>query len=182
MIAALYVDAKGPYVGMDGVDVWTIDRDAKTYGGPGPGVFHPDCGPWGRLHHMCTKQDRTCGPIAVAQVRAYKGVLEHPSDSKLWAHCGMSLPGELPDQWGGYTIAVRQCDWGHKAAKPTWLYIVGVPREAVDERRPARAPTHKVTNNDRPGMAGLKRLTGLECRATPPEFAEWLVSIARSAR
>lgn len=179
-VAALYVDPKGPYVGMEGVDAWTEDRDARMYPGPGPCVLHPTCGPWSRLKAHSKHQDPTLGPIAVAQCRAYGGVLEHPADSSLWKHCDLPRPEErLFDPWDGFTVSVRQVDWGHRAAKPTWLYICGVPYGAVDPRRPARTPTAKITNNDRPGMKDLERLSALEARLTPLEFAEWLVSIAR---
>lgn len=33
-IAALYVDERGPYVGLPGVDAWGISRDARLYAGP----------------------------------------------------------------------------------------------------------------------------------------------------
>ena len=37
MIAALYVQERGCYVGLDGVDPWPESRDARTYAGPRPG-------------------------------------------------------------------------------------------------------------------------------------------------
>lgn len=181
-VAALYVDPRGPYFGMPGVDPWDKARDAELYAGPHPVVAHPACGPWGRLKGHCKHQDPRHGLLAVEQVRRWGGVLEHPADSSLWKAAELPLPGWLPDAWGGFSVALRQCDWGHRAAKPTWLYLVGIDPADVDLRRPAIAPTHKVTNNDRPGMAHLQRLPGLEARLSPPAFAEWLVSLARSAR
>lgn len=38
MIAALYIDERGPYVGRPDVDAWGISRDAKLYDGPHPVV------------------------------------------------------------------------------------------------------------------------------------------------
>jgi hypothetical protein len=125
-VAALYIDPRGPYVGRPDVDAWDEARDARKYVGPWPVVAHPPCGPWGSLKHLSRKQDPTCGPRAVGQVRAFGGVLEHPARSGLWAHCGLPLPGEFPDDFGGVTIEVCQVDWGHVARKRTWLYLVGV--------------------------------------------------------
>lgn len=180
-VAALYVDPRGPYFDLEGVDPWDEDRDATAYDGPFPVVAHPPCGPWGRLYHMCKYQRPELGPIAVRQVQRWGGVLEHPADSKLWKAMDLPRPGELPDEYGGFTLSVRQVDWGHRAVKPTWLYVVGVSRSDVDERRPPRVPTAKITGNDRQSMAGLQCMGATERRLTPPEFAEWLVQIARKA-
>lgn len=49
MIAALFVDARGPYVGLPGVDPWPLRRDARLYAGPWPVVAHPPCARWCRL-------------------------------------------------------------------------------------------------------------------------------------
>lgn len=62
---------------------------------------------------------------AVRRVQRFGGVLEHPAESTLWAHMGLPTPGRAPDAHGGWTAEVRQCDWGHKAEKLTWLYVVG---------------------------------------------------------
>ena len=70
MTAALYIDpARGPYPALLDPDrCWGVDRDAKLYTGPGPVIAHPPCGPWGRLAHLCTRQDPECGTRAVEQV------------------------------------------------------------------------------------------------------------------
>ena len=177
VIAALYVDPKGPYQGMDGVECWDEERDARGYAGPYPAVAHPPCGPWGRLHHLCTKQDRSLGPLAVEQVQRWGGVLEHPADSKLWRHCKLPFPGELPDEYGGTTLAIDQCDWGHVCRKPTWLYMVGA--RAWPDRQP-KEPTAKIFSGLRK-RDGLRWATKSERRLTPRALAEWLATIARTA-
>ncbi len=111
MIAALYVHPRGPYQAL-GLDCWDEERDAKKYEGPFPVIAHPPCGPWGKMRGLCTIQDPSCGPRAVEQVRRWGGVLEHPRDSRLFRHCGMPRPGELPDAWGGTTWEVSQVAWG----------------------------------------------------------------------
>jgi hypothetical protein len=191
VIAALYVDPRGPYPRMQGVDCWDAARDARRYAGPWPVVAHPPCGPWGCLKHLYRGSEHDCAPRAVEQVRAHGGVLEHPAHSRLWRHARLPEPGELPDERGGYTLAVNQVDWGHVARKPTWLYLVGVPRVRLELPEPGE-PTHWIggsrgrgrerTRQGAPIPSGLKAASAQQRRRTPPAFAEWLVSLARSAR
>lgn len=194
MVAALYVDtARGPYVGLPGVECWgfatrdgrQIDafasqRDARSYEGPHPVVVHPPCGPWGRFwwNYKGGEGARSCGLRAVDQVRRWGGVLEHPSHSGLWDACGLPLPGAGVDSEGGYTLEVRQCDWGHPCVKPTWLYVV---RGVAPPLPPPGEPTHVMVrlrrnNNELPELRkDLRHLT-------PPSFARWLVALALTAR
>ncbi len=186
-VAALYVDPRGPYPGMEGVDCWDESRDAMLYGGPWPVVAHPPCGPWGSLKHLYTGAEHDCGPRAVEQVRAFGGVLEHPKGSKLWDACALPKPGHGFDAAGGFSIAVNQVDWGHVCKKPTWLYLVGIAYPAG--RPEPREPTRSV--NGRRGAATqakyptwkeqLPRCSDAQRRRTPIAFAEWLVSLARQA-
>lgn len=137
-VAALYVDPRGPYPKMAGVEPWDERRDARQYAGPHPIVAHPPCGPWGRLRAMNRHQPRELALIAVEQVRRYGGVLEHPSGSLLWRERHLPLPGEFADAFGGWTFDVDQCDLGHVARKQTWLYLVGVNRHLVAIARASR--------------------------------------------
>jgi len=179
-VAALYVDPRGPYPRMPGVDCWDEARDARLYAGPHPVVAHPPCAHYGRLRHLATKDDADCAPLAVEQVRRFGGVLEHPRGSVLWELCGMALPGHLPDAHGGISLDVNQCDWEHVAQKGTWLYLVGVRPEAYP-RMPRRAPTHVVTTSRRTRGRRLPEMKKTERHITPPLFAEFLVSLARAA-
>jgi hypothetical protein len=181
MIAALYVETGGVYFNRPDVDPWDVHRDAKRYGGPWPVVAHPPCGPWGRLRFMCRLQDASCAPRAAEQVRRWGGVLEHPAESRLFHACHMPFPGDLPDAWGGHTVLVHQVAWGHNCEKPTWLYVVGVSRDAVARGlRTGGVATHRVTSG--PGGPQLPSATKKKRAATPPAFAEWLIALASSAK
>lgn len=148
--------------------------------------------------------DRDCGPRAVEQVRKWGGVLEHPAGSKLWEHYahrtdGMCLPypethpdWDVPtgDNCSGYTIEVDQVEWGHVARKRTWLYLVGVPRSALEAPPfPGREPTHYCGGGRTPSSrtggaipAGMKAASSQQKRRTPPLFAEYLIRLARSVK
>lgn len=193
-VAALYVDtARGPYGSIPGVEVWgyatrdgaQVDafaptRDARAYAGPHPVVAHPPCGPWGRFswNYKGGEGAKECGPRAVAQVRAWGGVLEHPAHSGLWLDQGLPLPGEV-DAHGGWTMEVEQCDWGHPARKPTWLYIVGVTDAPLMPEK--REPTHVMVRLLRNGN-GRPEVPKRERHITPPAFADWLVRLVEPAR
>jgi len=121
-------------------------------------------------------------------VRRWGGVLEHPARSALFAY--LPKPGERPDRWGGFSLEVDQCEWGHPARKRTWLYLVGVPRSAL-AAPPffGRAPTHWVSGRRRRGTSsdgglvppGVKVCSRAQRNRTPVLFARYLVRLARSA-
>lgn len=182
-VAALYVDVdKGPYANLPDVEAWGIEQDATTYDGPDPIVAHPACAPWGKFSWRSCGADskvdgsRSCGLIAVDQVRRFGGVVEHPVGSKLWEAMGMPRPGEGKDSFGGWTLDVKQVDWGHPCEKRTWLYIVGVEPEDIPRIPPSRQPTHVIESG---GGATLPRLPKSQRHITPPKFAKWLVDLAR---
>ena len=77
---------------------------------------------------------------------------------------------------GEYTCEVWQSAYGHAARKRTWLYYVGkrMPFELDWRREPG---THQVGWFDRAKPVLKKR----EAIATPPRFAEALISLAEAA-
>lgn len=181
-VAVLYVDPRGPYPGLVR-DCYDASRDARTYAGPHPVVAHPPCGPWSIMRHLSKETTKDCAPHALEAVRRWGGVLEHPRGSTFFRAFGLPMPGELPDAFGGYTLEVSQCDWGHPARKRTWLYVVGVARGALPPMPPPREPTHWASGSRSaprgPVPPGIKVCSAQQRRRTPPAFAAWLLEIAR---
>jgi hypothetical protein len=182
-VAALYVDARGPYATMPDVEAWDLERDARNYAGPYPVVAHPPCTAWCQLSHLSRGGGADCGPIAVDQVRLCGGVLEQPAYSKLWRHCG------LPDPWytdahGGYMVEVEQVSWGHVARKRTWLYFVDVPWEAVKRTLQRGGVVTYWCSGGGTGSGktppGIKVCSATQRNRTPIAFAHWLVSLAET--
>ncbi|WP_204355249.1 hypothetical protein [Roseovarius amoyensis] len=142
----------------------------RTFDGGMPVVAHPPCRMWGRYHYKAlgSEREKELARLAVVHVRRWGGVLEHPSGSKLWADVGLPRPGAPPDVFGGRTLSVRQCDWGHRAIKSTWLYVCApyLPPRPVAATGP---------------FVPVEHMGRQERERTPPKFAEWLVAIARSA-
>jgi hypothetical protein len=203
-VAALYVETDGCYFGLPGVDPWDETRDARQYAGPSPVVAHPPCQRWGRFWHGSTRKphqfqlgaDKGCFAAALAAVRRWGGVLEHPADSKAWAHFGLARPergaGWVRADWpehNGWTCYVEQGHYGHTSRKPTWLYAVGTDLPELDwTRGEQRIPQWML---DRYGyekarrigvvaMVGGKHKTRIR-NATPEPFRDLLISIAETA-
>jgi hypothetical protein len=118
------------------------------------------------------------------------GVVEHPAYSTPWRALALPEPGEFADAFGGFTVRVDQCNWGHFARKATWLYVVGVPRALVMSGvRTGGRVTHWIAGarKRRVGGGGLippgiKVCSAQQRRRTPPAFARWLVDLAAAAR
>lgn len=203
MIAALYVEPAGCYAGLPGVDPWDETRDARLYAGPWPVVAHPPCQRWGRFWHGSTRRphqfalgdDGGCFAAALAGVRRWGGVLEHPADSHAWAAFGLAKPPRAggwvsADFEGGWTCYVEQGHYGHLSRKGTWLYAAHVDlpslRWGEGEQRlhPVALERYGYAKARRIGMmamVGGKDKTRIR-NATPPEFRDLLLSIARTAR
>ena len=202
MIAALYVQPNGVYAGLPGVEVWDEAMDARTYAGPHHVVAHPPCQRWGRFwhgsprkpHQFALGDDGGCFASALAAVRAWGGVLEHPADSHAWRAFKLKAPprsgGWVPaDFEGGWTCYVEQGFYGHAARKGTWLYAnrVALPslRWGTGEQRldPKMVERHGYEYARRKGlvaMIGGKRKTEIR-NATPEPFRDLLLNMARSA-
>ncbi len=192
MIAALYVATGGCYFGLPDVDPWDASRDARLYAGPFPVVAHPPCSAWGKLapvnqarYGHKVGEDGGCFAAALAAVRRFGGVLEHPAQSRAWA--AFNLPAPTAGIWRrtlfdlGWVTEVYQRAYGHRADKATWLYVVSesVP-PSLDWSRPPPLATVSFLSNH--GDSGLPRLSKREAKATPPAFRDLLLDIARSAR
>ena len=193
MIAALYVDERGCYSGLEGVDVWGISRDARTYPGPHPVIAHPPCARWCRLAGLVEArwghrrgEDDGCFEAALKAVRAFGGVLEHPAYSDAWLV--FDLPPPPPMGWqkglcGGWSCHVEQGRYGHPAKKATWLYVYGInePPSLKWGTRPGSASTALVSwcgNNVSARMEGRPRVGKKAAEATPQAFRDELIQMA----
>lgn len=201
-IAALFVDPSGCYANLDGVEVWDEKRDARLYPGPHPVVAHPPCERWGRYWNggpsakvkRLRGDDGGCFASALASVRKWGGVLEHPEASSAWAAHGLTPPPRggawhVADFSGGWTCCIEQGAYGHRARKATWLYAVGVD---LPRMRWGRAPGdfvrlddgfHSAEERARAIKTGAcQRLSKKQRAATPIEFRDVLIAMARSVR
>jgi len=157
-------------------------------------VAHPPCQLWGAFapinfkrwggEHNRPGNDGGCFAAALESVRKFGGVLEHPAKTRAWAAYGLTKPVGIGWQRcidGGWVCEVWQSAYGHRAAKATWLYYVGAepPMELRWERPPG---THQIGYYDQRGKAANKPTLGKrEANATPIEFRDALIALARHA-
>jgi hypothetical protein len=190
VIAALFVAKDGAYFNLPGVDPWDEERDARKYPGEFPVVAHPPCSRWCQLAHINEKRyghrvgdDGGCFAAALASVRKWGGVLEHPAFSYAWD--AFALPRPAARGWtrdfidGGWVCQVSQAAYGHRARKLTWLYYFGEGPPSLDWSSPA--PSAQVSFCKNHGNSPLPRLSKKAAAATPVEFRDLLLSIARSS-
>lgn len=204
-VAALFVDPKGVYAGLPDVDAWDEARDARLYAGPWPVVAHPPCARWSRLAGFCEAryglargEDGGCFESALASVRRFGGVLEHPAYSAAWAKFGLPRPthhsgwtSSLLD--GGASCYIEQGRYGLPVKKATWLYAYGVELpelawgytpdgdgEDVGGMDAWRDRWERGRRLGAPGFWSRERSSGLRS-ATPPAFRDVLLGMARSA-
>jgi hypothetical protein len=192
MIAALFVETQGVYSGRSDIDVWDKARDARGYNGPWPVVAHPPCQRWGRYWSggpsakvkRIKGDDGGCFAAALAAVRRWGGILEHPEASHAWRHFHLNMPprggGWVMADWeGGWTCCVEQGHYGHRARKATWLYAHSIELSMLrwgscGTRARLDGGWH---HGDAERYAG-PRLKTDECAATPIEFRDLLISMA----
>jgi hypothetical protein len=199
-VAALFVDSAGCYAGHADVDVWDRGRDARLYGGSSPVVCHPPCERWGRYWHGSPRKphqyrlgdDSGCFKAALAAVRRWGGVLEHPAWTRAWPAFGLQAPfqeGWTPFPGDEWVCRVEQGHYGHMARKATWLFVKGPrPPELIWGPAPQRlnawaVSTYGYAYARRAGVMsyiGGKDKSAIRA-ATPPAFRDVLLDIARAA-
>lgn len=199
MIAALFVATNGCYFGLPDVDPWDVRRDARKYAGPHSVVAHPPCERWCRYaaqveqRYECKRQidafnvphrvgeDGGTFASALASVRTFGGILEHPRASQAWPTFGLAAPpakgGWIPAGDGiGNVCCVEQGHYGHRARKPTWLYAAGVILPDL-----VWGPSEPKIIARRPRMGAVQYMSKKERAATPTAFRDLLIGIAVSA-
>ena len=197
-VSVLYVDPRGPYPKLV-ADWWDEERDARLYAGPNPVVAHPPCERWGRywgggpMLAGTTKQkklgdDGGCFAAALAAVRKWGGVLEHPEATHAFRAHGLLAP-----EWGrgwqpagdfaGFVCCVAQGNYGHRARKLTWLYAVAPVLPELDWSIPTGMA--RLDNGNGPGRKRAthrERIEKFERRESPLPFAELLIGLAAQAK
>mgnify|MGYP001560340391 CR=1 FL=1 len=118
-------------------------------------------------------------------------MLEHPEASHAWRRHSLAAPprrgGWVNADWlGGWTCCVEQGHYGHRARKATWLYAHGVELPSLRWGKSAAVARldegyHSAEERRRAIRTGVcQRLSARQRAATPVEFRDLLLSIART--
>jgi len=204
-VAALYVDPRGCYAGLEGVQVWAAPRqltlwsggtDARSYEGPHPIVAHPPCNRWCRLAGLVEArwghrrgQDGGCFGSALRALFRFGGVLEHPAFSAAWRYFGLVYPprggGWVPAGAvrGLWTCHVEQGRYGHRAKKATWLLAYRCHRFELQWGSEPDAKSEALVSwcgNRVSSGENRPRLSREAASATPNRFRDVLIAMART--
>jgi hypothetical protein len=137
--------------------------------------------------------DDGCFAAALAAVRRFGGILEHPAYSNAWKVFRLPRPNPDGGWWhdlSGLSVChVEQGHYGHMARKATWLIAVGTKCPTlIWGPAPQRLPQIAL---DRYGYEKARR-TGVMAyvggkdkskirAATPPEFRDVLLAMVEGA-
>lgn len=183
-LAALYVETNGIYFKDPEIDPWDQIRDARKYAGPYAVIAHPPCNRWCKYARVNQTRygipvgaDDGCFEGAVNSILKYGGVLEHPAQSIAFDKFNIGKPAK--DGWiesprGGFICQVYQGQYGHKAPKPTWLWVVGITESDLPKINHAKISTGVSCTP----LTGVPSLPPKERSATPKQFKELLKTIA----
>lgn len=185
MVSVLFARSDSIYKTLPDCDVWDIERDALKWPGGNPIVAHPPCRAWGQMKHFAKPREgeRDLAIWAIEQIREWGGVLEHPAQSELWPFMNLPMPGRR-DVLGGFSIWISQFWFGHKADKPTLLYIAGMePAELPEIPFRLGDPDFVIASTVRKSQKGWKpHVPKAEREHTPPLLAKYLVELASRCR
>jgi hypothetical protein len=176
-IAVLCAQRRSVYHRMLGVDVYDIDRDARTFPGGMPVIAHPPCRAWSKHCAHQAKPDpgeKELGIWCAQQVKKWGGILEQPAGSRLWHATGLPDPGEHLAGWSLWSESVWRAWWGYSMRKATWLLF-----SQID---PSHVKWPLVLHN--PGLDRRREqvMSKNQRSKTAPAMAEWLVATARQAK
>lgn len=202
MITALFVETNGVYFNDPDIDPWDIERDAFDYKGPNKVIAHPPCKRWGRywgggpMLHGTSRQlklgdDDQAFAHSLWCVRTFGGVIEHPEASHAWKWFGLNRPvlgeWEKADEFFGWTTCVSQGNYGHRARKLTWLYVVSPDKPfgldwSIPKKDRLDEGFHSASERERLRSSGkkpIKRLSAKENLATPEPFKDLLKELVK---
>lgn len=126
-IPVLFCHTRSNYKKVPGFDVYDLKRDALSYPGSAPAIFHPPCRLWSRLKGLSTApvEEKNFALASIDYVRSFGGIVEHPYDSGLWKYFNINKVG-VSDSFGGFWVVIDQFNFGYYTRKRTGLYIVGI--------------------------------------------------------
>lgn len=128
-IPVLFTSENTLYKYDSAFDCYGVDRNALTWSGSKPAIYHPPCRLFSKMKAFSSagKCEKLFGYWSIMSVRKFGGIVEHPKSSDLWKEMECDLTGNV-DKYGGFLISVNLNWFGFPAKKETLIYIVGCSR------------------------------------------------------
>lgn len=177
MIPVLFTSDNSLYKQDSRFDCWDAQRNALTWQGQEPAIYHPPCRLFSRMKAFSTagKCEKFLGYWAIMSARKFGGIVEHPKGSDLWKEMGVNLSGKV-DEHGGFLISVDLNWFGFPARKSTYLYIVGCSR--------LNLPLHPYSLDALTGVVSTSKKTNRKFyikknlrSQTPAAMIDWFAKI-----
>lgn len=175
MVSVLFTEKDSIYEKLN-VDYWNEKRDATKWPGGNAIIAHPPCRSWSRLKGQAKPKpgEKWLTVWSVLQIRKHGGILEHPRSSSIWKYMKLPNPGQT-DQYGGFTITLRQHWFGHPCEKETRLYICGITENDL----PSIPISFDAITQTLGKSTGSRNEIPKKYRSsTPIKFAIWLIQVA----
>lgn len=159
-IAVLCVDStRSAYRLIEGLELFTKEKDAYTFSGSHPVITHAPCPTWSRLKHFA-KYDKLQHELAYfcwEKMLQNGGIFEHPYGSSFFKTVSADM---------SKLITIDQSMFGHQMRKRTWLYFHNIQALPI----PCRS---KPLNKKHDHVSKFHR------EETPLRFAKYLVNCIR---
>ena len=149
MIPVLFTQKNSNYNKIQIIDCYDEKRDALSFNARIPLIAHPPCRKFSKLRGLSTAptKEKQLAFFALAQVRMFGGILEHPRSSTLWKEGNFNLDGSV-DSYGGFLRSVDLSWFGFPARKKTMLYFCGIaPGQLPPFPISFNAITHVISNS-----------------------------------
>ena len=176
MIPVLFTQENSNYNKIKIFDCYDIKRDALSFNGRIPLIAHPPCRKFSKLRGLSTAplSEKKLAFFALAKVRQFGGILEHPRSSTLWKDGNFNLDGSV-DSYGGFLRSVDLSWFGFPARKKTMLYFCGItPNQLPAFPISLNAITHVISSTYK---SDKKELSKNMRSTTPLQMIEFFIEV-----
>ena len=176
MIPVLFTQENSNYNEIQIFDCYDEKRNALSFNYRIPLIAHPPCRKFSKLRGLSTAplSEKKLAFFALAKVRQFGGILEHPRSSTLWKDGNFNLDGSV-DSYGGFLRSVDLSWFGFPARKKTMLYFCGItPSQLPPFPISLNAITHVVSSSYK---SEKKEIPKNMRSATPLPMIEFFIEV-----
>ena len=172
----LFTEKNSNYLNYDEFDCFDETRNALSCSSRLPLIAHPPCRLFSRLRAFSTAhpREKLLAFFALAKVRQFGGILEHPRSSLLWKTGNFDLSGQV-DQYGGFLRSVNLSWFGYPCEKKTMLYFIGIsPSQLPAFPLNQSPPSFIISTSSRSSLQEIPK----HLRAkTPVQMIEYFITV-----